>query len=511
MHVDPHDFEGWWYEGGGIYRHVWLNIANSLHVAPWGTFVTSAVQGPDTNGAASALLTISTTLTNAAASPTSCTLVSQITGADGVVAGTGSTSVIVPGAAATNIVQTVPVAHALLWSVETPQLYQLHTTVQANNQTVDSFDTPFGIRSIRFDVNNGFFLNGKPLKLNGTCDHQDFAGVGIAMPDTLLYWRIKRLKQMGSNAYRCSHNPPTEALLEACDRLGMVVMDETRHLGDATGQKSTTGTAYSDLEELNRMLLRDRNHPSIIIWSMCNEEFSVQTTQAGADMFYAMKSRVLQFDTSRPISCAMNGGWGAGITLVEDLQGCNYHPDAYDSFHSSFPSEPMFSSENDGPFMDRGIYASESAAGHLTAYSTSAEGGWLPIGERPFIAGGFIWTGFDYKGEPSPYGWPCVNSHFGPLTYAACRKTPTTITRRGGATNRWSISFRTGTGRPPGRAFPSGVTLTPIRSNCFSTASARACRRSHLMGTLPGPSPMRREPFRSMAMWPGRWQPQTRS
>jgi beta-galactosidase len=413
VHVDPSSSEGWWYEGGGIYRHVWLNTPNSLHVMPWGTFVAAAITGPDTNGNASALLTITTTLTNAAPTAQSCTLDSHVVGPDGISPGIATTAITVPGASATNVVQTLPVANARLWSIEIPQLYQLHTTIQTNNQTVDNLETTFGIRSLHYDVNNGFFLNGKFVKLNGTCNHQDFAGVGIGMPDNLLYWRIKKLKEMGSNSYRCSHNPPTEALLDACDRLGMVVMDETRHLGDATGQKSDASTSYSDLTELNQMILRDRNHPSIIMWSMCNEEFSVQGTQHGADIFYAMKTRVQQFDTTRPITCAMNGGWGTGISFVEDLQGCNYNPGGYDSFHASFPSQPMFGSEISTPNEDRGIYANDSVGGYLSSYNAGAEGAWQPIATRPFVAGGHVWTGFDYKGEPSPYGWPCINSHFG--------------------------------------------------------------------------------------------------
>jgi beta-galactosidase len=243
VHVDPSGFEGWWYEGAGIYRHVWLNIANNLHVAPWGTFVASTVHGPDANGNASADLSITTTVTNAAAQAKTFSVTSQIVGPDGVTAGTVTTALTLAGGASTNLAQVVSVANARLWSLEAPQLYQLQTTVRFNNQTVDTLTTPFGIRSILFDVNNGFFLNGKPVKLNGTCNHQDFAGVGVGLPDNLLYWRIKKLKEMGSNAYRCSHNPPTEALLDACDRLGMVVMDETRHLGDATA----TGTTPASL------------------------------------------------------------------------------------------------------------------------------------------------------------------------------------------------------------------------------------------------------------------------
>ena len=145
---------------------------------------------------------------------------------------------------------------------------------------MDATDTPFGIRTIRFDAEKGFFLNGKPVKIKGTCNHQDFAGVGVAMPDSLLYWRVKKLKEMGSNAYRMSHNPPTAELLDACDKLGMLVMDENRHLGDTENGKASLNTPYADLHEVESMVLRDRNHPSIIMWSMCNEE-GIQGSTAG--------------------------------------------------------------------------------------------------------------------------------------------------------------------------------------------------------------------------------------
>jgi beta-galactosidase len=414
VHVDPHNDEGWWYEGGGIYRHVWLTTANPLHIAPWGTFVTSAVQGPDTNGNASATLTVTTTITNDNPQAQTCSVASLVVGPDGVTAGSATNQVTLPGGAGTNLIQTIQVANAKLWSLDTPQLYQLQTSLQQSNQTVDNVTTPFGIRTIYFDVNNGFFLNGQRVEIQGMCNHQDFAGTGIGIPDNLLYWRIMKLKQMGANAYRCSHNPPTAALLDACDRLGMLVMDETRHLGDATGQKSDTSTPCSDLSELNNMILRDRNHPSIIFWSMCNEE-NIQGTQAGADIFHAMKQRVLQFDTSRPIMCAMNGGWfNIGISLVEDIEGFNYYPDQYDAFHQTFPSQPMIGSETASAVCDRGIVNNDGVA-YVSTYTTAPEDTWKPVVTRPYMAGAFIWTGFDYKGEPYPYngGWPCVGSKFG--------------------------------------------------------------------------------------------------
>jgi beta-galactosidase len=189
--------------------------------------------------------------------------------------------------------------------------------------------------------------------------------------------------------------------MDACDRLGMLVMDENRRLGDTP----------EILSQVQSMVMRDRNHPSVIMWSMCNEE-GLQGTEQGAAMFSAMKDEVHQYDTTRPVSCAMNGGWGTGISLVEDLQGCNYNPGGYDAFHQKFPNQPMFGSETASTVTDRGIYATDKEHGYVSAYNAT-DGSWKPVADRAFMAGSFAWTGFDYRGEPSPYNWPCINSHFG--------------------------------------------------------------------------------------------------
>ncbi len=420
VRADARGSEGWWYEGGGIYRHVWLNKSDPLHVAPWGTFVASTVSDPYVSDPAKAALSLTTTLTNESAASENCTLVSLIEAPNGRVVARTAGEVTIPADGSRDIAQEVTVEKPRLWSLETPRLYRLVTQVWRNGQMVDSQTTPFGIRTAWFDPDKGFFLNGKPVKIKGTCNHQDFAGVGIAMPDSLLTWRIKKLKEMGSNAYRCSHNPPTAALLDACDRLGMLVMDENRHLGDTYLNHSPRGTPYSDLSDLASLIRRDRNHPSIIMWSLCNEE-GLQVTEEGKRIFEAMMAVVHRYDTTRPITCAMNFGWGQGISQVEDLQGCNYNPGAYDAFHKAHPVMPMYGSETASAVGDRGIYTDDSARGYVNAYdlrpgggwANTAEQAWQPIAERPFVAGGFVWTGFDYRGEPTPYGWPCVNSHFG--------------------------------------------------------------------------------------------------
>lgn len=439
IQVNPQHEEGWWYEGGGIYRHVWLNVADPVHVAPWGTFVSTQMPEPGPDGqAASATVLVRTSVGDAVQDPN----IAHATAALGVNSYRLRLRVLDPGGrkvaeteaafgaeANPEISQQMTVQKPQLWSVETPRLYTLHTEIVQDGKVIDATDTPFGIRTIRFDAEKGFFLNGKPVKIKGTCNHQDFAGVGVAMPDSLLYWRIKKLKEMGSNAYRMSHNPPTSELLDACDKLGMLVMDENRHLGDTEEGKASLTTPYADLHEVRSMILRDRNHPSIIMWSMCNEE-GIQSTPHGQAIFAAMKKVVDATDGTRPVTCAMNGGYDtlAGITGVEDLQGINYNSGGYDGFHQRFPKIPLYGSETSSEVGTRGIYAQtkfdgytgDPSKGYVAAYDINAvpwgqtaEYAWQTIADRPFVAGGYVWTGFDYKGEPTPFGWPDINSNFG--------------------------------------------------------------------------------------------------
>ncbi len=434
VHVNPQKFEGWWYEGGGIYRHVWLNKAAPVHVAPWGVFVTSKLPEPvPGQPVAPAVVTVKTTVDYPAvydSNGLAPRLVSQVRDPAGTVVGTATVPLTV---AAKTITQAVTVAKPALWSVETPRMYTLHTEIRRGSELIDMQDTPFGIRTIRFDANKGFFLNGKSVKVKGTCNHQDFAGVGVALPDSLLTWRVKQLQKMGSNAYRTAHNPPTKELLDACDKLGMLVMDENRHLGDTEDGKASPSTPYADLSEVESMVLRDRNHPSVIMWSMCNEE-PIQNSEAGARIFSAMKKVVDAADGTRPVTCAMNSGEYAGIALVEDLRGFNYGPGAYAPYHAGHPASILYGSETSSEVGTRGVYGPDTfksggvtylgdeAKGWVSAYDIHAPGwaqtaevAWAAIADKPYVFGGFVWTGFDYKGEPTPFGWPDVNSNFGIL------------------------------------------------------------------------------------------------
>ncbi len=417
VRVDPRRFEGWWYEGGGIYRHVHFCALAPLHVAHWGTYVISEVPNGNEGADAEADLTIQTMVKNDGAAPANCEVVSEIVGPDGSVLKTVKSAQGVGPGAEVEFSQNTVVQRPQLWSPQTPRLYRLRTTILENGDAVDATTTTFGIRTIRYDANKGFFLNGRRVEIRGTANHQDFAGVGIAVPDSLETWRVEQLKKMGCNAWRTAHNPPNVAVLDACDRLGMMVMDENRHLGDTYLPKTPRGTGYTDLSDLATMIRRDRNHPSIIMWSMCNEE-GLQGTPEGARIFSAMAKVVRAYDRTRPITSAMNGRGGVriflghGIADVEDIIGVNYNYGSFDRIHRRHPDKPMFGSEDANQKTTRGEYVNDRATGMCSCYNLS-EKRWLPVVNRPFMAGSFTWTGFDYKGEPNPYGWPDVSNNTG--------------------------------------------------------------------------------------------------
>ena len=415
VRVDPREFEGWWYEGAGIYRHVYLTALAPVHVAQWGTHVVSTVPNGEKGESASADLTIQTSVENNNAAPANCEVVAEILAPDGAVVKKVNASDTAPANGRCEVVQRTPIDHPRLWSIESPNLYQLRTTILQDGQPVDSTTTSFGIRTIHFDPDKGFFLNGKHVRINGVACHQDFAGVGIAVPDSLQAWRVQQLQKFGCNAWRTAHNEPSKAVLEACDRLGMMVMAENRHLGDAYTTHSPKGTTANDLSDLATMIQRDRNHPSIIMWSMCNEE-GLQGTSEGVAIFKAMIDVVHRYDQTRPITSAMNRGWLGpnSIADVEDIIGVNYNIDKYDQIHRRHPRKMMFGSECMNDKTTRGEYVDDPATGMRSCYNLSDEG-WLAVATRPWMGGAFVWTGFDYKGEPNPYGWPDISNNTGLL------------------------------------------------------------------------------------------------
>ena len=410
--VDATQTEGWFYEGAGIYRHAWLVKTGPLAVAPDGVFVSTAFKGNTPSGAAR--VRIETRLVNLQSNAAKVTARYQILDASKTVVATAAQSAALSGASEQTLESSTAVAQPALWSPENPVLYTLITTIEAKGKALDRVETEFGIRTVAFDAAKGFLLNGRPYVLKGTCNHQDHAGVGAALPDSLQYFRIRRLKEMGCNAYRTSHNPPTPELLQVCDRLGLLVMDENRLLGSDARNR----------DRLERLLRRDRNHPSVAIWSVANEEFSVQSTPAGGRVAKTMQDLIRRLDPTRPVTYpAPQGNDFSGINGVIEVRGWNYRVgSAMDDYHKAHPAQPNVGTEQGSTVSTRGIYANDTARGYVSAYDDNApewahtaETWWSYFSPRPWLAGGFVWTGFDYRGEPTPYSWPCINSHFGIL------------------------------------------------------------------------------------------------
>ncbi len=405
VRADARGHEGWWYEGGGIYRHAWLTKAHPIHVDPWGVYIVALPK------AGKASLSVETTLRNQTRLPASLKVLSEVQDAKGKTVLKLKSSRKLPKGGQKALLQKGRISKPTLWSPGNPYLYKLVTQVVSKGKVIDRVETPFGVRSVQLDSELGVLLNGTQVFLKGTCNHQDHAGVGVAVPDPLWAFRLEKLMEMGSNAYRCAHNPPAPEFLDQCDQVGMLVIDENRRLGDDP----------EVLGQLESMVRRDRNHPSVILWSLCNEE-PHQGDALGLKRGKAMVKLVRGLDRTRPVTAAMNGGWAEGLTKVVDLQGFNYNIVQYDPFRAKHPKMPIFGSETASTVSTRGEYRNDLKKGYVSAYDVNhpewahpAEAAWRPIVERPHMAGTFIWTGFDYKGEPTPYDWPCVNSHFGIL------------------------------------------------------------------------------------------------
>jgi beta-galactosidase len=406
VRVDITTEEGWFYEGGGIYRHVWLTKTSPLHVTQYGTFVTSGM------GEGQAAVTARASITNETTEQANFDIIQVIKDATGKqMASCELKNLCLKPSETKEYRCLMEVGNPILWSPDSPYLYRLFTTVSSGNETKDEYETTFGIRSVRFDADSGFFLNGRHIQLRGTNNHQDHAGVGTAIPDALQEYRIARLKSMGSNAYRCSHNPPTPELLDACDRLGMLVLDENRLMG----------VSPEHFLQLERMILRDRNHPCIIAWSIGNEEWAIEGNIKGARIASTMQRYVQRLDSTRRVTAAVSGGRIEGISTVIDVMGYNYlEMGDIDEHHIKYPQQPMMLTEERTTRGTRGIYEEDPAKAfmapsYLYSPERNIENGIHFCDERPFMAGLFFWTGFDYRGEANPYGWPQVIAQSGIL------------------------------------------------------------------------------------------------
>ena len=405
VRVDATQYEGWFYEGAGIYRHVWLNSFNNAHVVQDGVFATA------TMGNGNAAVRVETTLQNLGITFRPLTLHCFVADRAGkIVANAKPVSVQFSGVATTSVAQTATVPMPTLWQLDYPYLYRVVVQLKDGNNIVDEQRVRFGIRTIEVK-NNGVFLNGQAVKLLGTNNHQDHAGLGSALPDYLQYYRIGLLKSMGSNAYRTSHHAPTPELLDACDSLGILVMDEQRLLN--------SGPEY--MQQLERLVKRDRNHASVFMWSIGNEEGWVHTTSTGKRMAQTLMAKLKDLDPTRTCTYAADlANVHRGVNEVIPVRGFNYRQFAVADYHNDHPNQPIIGTEMGSTVTTRGIWEKDSIRAYLpdqdiTApwWASTAETWWKLAAPNDFWLGGFIWTGFDYRGEPTPFKWPNINSHFG--------------------------------------------------------------------------------------------------
>ena len=406
--------EGWFYEGAGIYRDAWLEKRAAVGVASFGTFVYADLKAPYDQ----AVIHIKTEVNNSSLEKQEYTVMQRLLDAEGHEVMKGETNEVqhVKAKDTRTTHHLMKIVQPHLWSTDDPYLYQVETTVKVDGKVADVYTTIFGIRDIAFDADKGFLLNGQQLKLKGVNMHQDHAGVGAAIPEALMAWRIHRLKEIGCNAYRASHNPMTPALLDICDREGILVIDENR----------LTGINAEHQRLLENMIKRDRNHPSVILWSDGNEEWGIENTIQGTRIAAAMREYTKLLDPTRPSTIANAGG----VEMIKglDVVGFNYIlQNDVDNRKKANPTWKIVGTEETTGCGTRGVYFKDpSQPGRMPSMNLEAdqdgtenriERGWKFYAERPWAAGLFYWTGFDYRGEPNPLSYPATDSEFGILDY----------------------------------------------------------------------------------------------
>lgn len=422
LRVDAQAMEGWWYEGAGLYRGVRLVQRAATHIATDGVFAHPVQRG--LGWVVPVEVTLNTIAETAQPVTVSCELHDE-RGLHARAQAQLRVQPLRPAVARLTLAQRQP----RLWSPEQPHLYRVVTRVLQGGAVLDEQVQHCGFRSQHFDVNRGFFLNGRPLKIQGVCLHQDHAGVGVAVPPALVEWRLKQLKALGCNAIRGAHNAQDAVFMDACDRLGLLVMAENRLFNPAP--------QYLE-QQLRWLVRRDRSHPCVFMWSVFNEE-PMQGTAAGYEMARRLRDAVRELDTTRPVTAAMNDGLDTPLNVSHavDVLGFNYQQDRYDPVHAARPQLPLISSEDTSAYLLRGYHGPTDKARQRMAGDdeAAAEWGathrqaWQAIASRPFIAGGFVWSGFDYHGEPTPFEWPSNSSLFGILDLCGFAKTAAHIHR----------------------------------------------------------------------------------
>jgi len=415
-----------WYSGSGIYRHVWLIERHPIHVEPWETAITT----PRVE-AALARVSLRTQVRNDRDTPATVTITSAVRDDIGQELSSQSTRHELPAHAALGLAHGHDLAAPRLWSIASPALYTLRVSVWLDGAEVDAFESPFGIRTARFDPDQGFFLNGERVKLQGVCMHHDLGALGSAINERALERQLEILKSFGTNAIRTSHNPPAPELLDLCDRMGFMVMDEAFDCW-RTGKTENDYHLYFDAwaeTDIKSMVRRDRNHPSVVLWSIGNEIPDSEKAE-GVPIAKQLIGWVREQDSTRPITIAenkMGNAYARTIAGLVDVVGYNYFPWRIDPDHQEHRLWKILGSETSSAVRSRGVYhlpLNQNVLSHsdyqcssydnsVVGWGNSAEASWRIDRDRPFMAGEFIWTGFDYLGEPTPYGWPAKSSYFG--------------------------------------------------------------------------------------------------
>jgi beta-galactosidase len=467
-----------WYSGSGIFRNVWLTVVNPLHVDHWGTYVTAADVSKQ-----SATIHVTTKLKNTGGDSASVELLTTLIDAVGKKTAQASAAITVAPGTTEEVTQTLFVKSPRLWSTETPSLYKVQTQVIQSGKIVDDYETSTGIRYFSFDIDKGFFLNGEPLKIKGVCNHHDLGCLGAAVNTRAVARQLEILKDMGCNAIRTSHNPPAPELLDLCDEMGFVVMDEAF---DVWRRKKTAFDYGADFpqwheQDLTDFILRDRNHPSVFMWSIGNEVLeqwpdinadTLDMQQANMVLNFAdvlskndesagglhvnsvltmkLADIVKKLDHSRPVTSGNNGVYPANLLLQSgamDITGFNYHEHEWtkSSFRRQFPGQKLIITESTSGLMSRGFYKMPSDSIYIwpkrwdipfdhpvhqcSAYDnchvpwgSTHEKSWREVKNNDHIAGLYIWTGFDYLGEPTPFWWPSRSSYFGIIDLAGFPK-----------------------------------------------------------------------------------------
>lgn len=412
-----------WYPGSGIYRNVWLVKTSPIHVGHWGTFVTTSEVSNF-----SANVKIQTKIDNhlnSSANISTQTKVFELGSNDQklgkAVSVSEKNSIVVTPSLSTNTEENIRIENPKLWSVKTPNRYVAVTEIQQNGKTIDSYETTFGIRTIKFDAQKGFLLNGERLYLQGVCDHHDLGALGSALNYRALQRQLEILKEMGVNAIRTSHNPPAPELLELADKMGFVVMDEAFDCWARGKTKNDYHLVFPDWHEKDwrSQLRRDRNHPSVILWSIGNEIWE-QGTPEGHKIATELSKIAHEEDPTRPTSAGANdtrSGYN-GFQKTVDVFGYNYKPLQYEKFRQENPTIPLFASETASTISSRGEYffpvVDDKSKGlqdfqmssydlYAPPWATPPDWEFKGQDQNPFTAGEFVWTGFDYLGEPTPY------------------------------------------------------------------------------------------------------------